>query len=177
MSRRTVLSLFESKGGLRIDEAKLSAPLIDKMEELDAKILVLEHLKKELLEVKKRRREYRILLLSSLVFAALGLAFGLGGLLEGYLGILEAAVSLLAATGIFASDYYVAMGERKLNSLSQQKSKHLDELSVNLEITLDDTYDEVLAELYPPRPLNFGKRMAGAKQSTHRRDRDPEPTP
>ncbi len=169
MAKKTVLSLFESKGGITIDEAKLSAPLARKIEELDAMLLVLDHLKRELSGLSKEGKQYRLLFLVSLGPAVLGLILGVTGLVEGILGILQVAVSLTAAIGLFAVEFFVLGYQKTTRAAIVQKNKQVQSLSTDLEVRLDNLYDEVLAELYPvPRPSTFGKRPATARQHAKR---------
>ncbi len=174
MSRRTVLGLFESKGGVRIDEARLSARLAEKVEKLNTMLLVLDHLRNEVGQLNKRRKQYRLILLSSLFFATLGLFLGLNGVLTGNLPLFEAAVSLAAATVLLGVDYYLFLHERRVQSTYLRKSTQVEGLAVDLDVSLDGVYDEVLAELYPSRrPASFGRRVVGAKQSARRVEKEP----
>src|SRR5712692_8529293 len=146
MAKKTVLSLFESKGGITIDEAKLSAPLARKMEELDAMLLVLDHLKRELLALNKEGSQFRTLFLASLAAAILGLILGVAGLVEGILGTLQVAVSLTAATGLFVVEIYVLRYQRATRVAVWAKNKQIQSISTELEVRLDSVYDDVLAE-------------------------------
>ncbi len=169
MAKKTVLSLFESKGGITIDEAKLSAPLARRIEELDTMLLVLDHLKRELFALNKQGMQFRMLFLGSLGPAVLGLILGVAGLVEGILGTLQVAVSLTAATGLIVVEFYVLRYQRTTRAAVLQKNTQIQSLSTDLEVRLDSVYDEVLAEQYPvPRPPSFGRRAATAKQRGRR---------
>ncbi len=174
MSRRTVLGLFESKGGVRIDEARLSARLGEKVEKLDTMLLVLDHLRNEVGQLNKRRKQYRLILLFSLFFATLGLFLGINGLLMGDLQLFGGALALGAATGLLGMDYYLFLHERRVQATYLRKNAQVEELATDLDVSLDAAYDEVLAELYPSRrPASFGRRVASAKQSAGRVEKEP----
>ena len=169
MATKTALSLFESQGGVKIDEAKLSAALVRKIGDLDAMLTFLDHLNQELLDLNKEKRAYRILSVVSLASAVLGLILGILGLMDGVLGFLQVAVSLMAALALFGVVFVVRGYQRTAQGVAMQKIQRSESLSTDLEIRLDSVYDEVLNELEPvPRPPTFGKPPASAKQRVKR---------
>ncbi len=152
MPRRTVVGLFESKGDLKIDEAKLSARLKSKIEQLDAMILVLDRLKIDVESINKRGRGHRWFLLFSGCFAGVGLVVGGLGLLQGPLDYLSGAASLSAGLGIALVDVYLLGRVRRMSSVYHHKKTQVEDLQNDLDANLDRVYDEILAELYPPSP-------------------------
>ncbi len=171
MAKKTVLSLFESRGGVKIDEARLSAPLVRKVAELDAMLSVLDHLKGELLALKREARRFRTLFLSSFAAAILGLILGSVGLVEGVLGALQVVISLTAALALFVVEFYVMRYQRITRSGIGQRSKQIQSLSSDLEVRLDHVYDAVYAELSrAQRPASFGKHSVAAKLHAKRGD-------
>ena len=169
MATKTALSLFESQGGVRIDEAKLSAPLVRKIGDLDAMLAFLDHLNQELLDLNKEKRAYRILSVVSLASAVLGLILGIVGLIDGVLGFLQVAVSLVAALALFGVVFVVRGYQRTAQGVAMQKIQRIESLSTDLEIRLDDVYAAVLDELDAvPRPSTFGKPPASPTQRAER---------
>ncbi len=167
MAKQTVLSLFESKGELKVDEARLSAPLLRKIAELDAIFLVLDHLKAELFALKKQGRQLRTLFLSSFVAAILGLFLGAAGLVGGALGALQVFVSLVAALGLFVVEFYVLRYQRVTQAAVVQRSRQIQSLSSDLEDRLDGVFDEVQVEM-ARAPPTFGRRSAAVRAHARR---------
>jgi hypothetical protein len=165
MATKNVLSLFESQSGVRIDEARLSAPLARKITELDAMLMFLARLQQELVVLKKSGRIYRQLALVSAGPAVLGVILGVAGLVEGVLGILQVAVSLGAAMALFGVEWVVHGYQRTAQAAVVKKVQRIESLSTELEVRLDSVYDEFLAELYPiVQSPPVGARPAAVKQ-------------
>ncbi len=152
---RTVLGLIEAREGIRIDERRLSARLCGKIEKVDEMLIVFDKLKVEV-DASKRSTAVPIAFISLTgVFGAVGVVLGLTGLLEGFLPTVDSAISLVAAAGIAVVDFVFVRSDRRLRAVYRERSRQVDEVSVQLDEALDRIYDEIVAELSTQRNLNM----------------------
>ncbi len=143
---RTVLSLIEAREGIRINENRLSMRLQDRIRQVDAMLVVFDHLKQEVDLMAERRRRRLIILFGTMAFGVVGFGFALNGVVKGYLDFLGVVLSFGAAIGIFIVDYHILGIERRLHWKERRNSRELNGLTLDLDASLDRIYHEVVTE-------------------------------
>ncbi len=143
---RTVISLIEAREGIRINENRLSMRLQDRIRQVDAMLVVFDHLKQEVDLMAERRRRRLTILIGTLAFGVVGFGFALNGVVQGYLDFLGVVLSFGAAIGIFIVDYYILGIERRLHWKERRNSKELNSLTLDLDASLDRIYHQVVTE-------------------------------